>query len=132
MNYMPIDTAVKATKTLSPTIGSGEKKLNRAKLKKACKDFDALFMAQMLKSMRQTIPQTGFLGKGPGNDVYQGLMDQELSRKLSQSKGLGLGKVIYRQMLKREEKTPPVSKRGQTLKPLNPSLWRLRKIDERD
>jgi flagellar protein FlgJ len=111
---------------LSPTIGSGDKKLNREKLKKACTDFDALFMAQMLKSMRQTIPQTGFLGKGPGNDIYQGLMDQELSRKLSQSKGLGLGKVIYRQMLKREEKTPPVSTRGQPLKPLTKSFgsWR--------
>jgi flagellar protein FlgJ len=121
MDNMPINTRVKSFKPLSPAIGTGDKKLDRKKLKKACTDFDALFMTQMLKSMRQTIPQTGFLGKGPGNDIYQGLMDQELSRKLSQSKGLGLGKVIYRQMLKREEKTPPLSTGGQPLKPFTQS-----------
>jgi flagellar protein FlgJ len=118
MDNMPINTAVNASKALSPTIGSRGKKLDREKLKKACADFDALFMAQMLKSMRQTIPQTGFLEKGLGNDIYQGFMDQELSQKLSKSKGLGLGKVIYRQMLKREEKTPTVSMGGQPFKPL--------------
>ena len=115
---MPINTAVCVSKNLSRTIGSGDKKLDREKLKKACTGFEALFMAQMLKSMRQTIPETGFLGMGLGNDIYQGFMDQELSQKLSQSKGLGLGKVIYRQMLKREEKTPTVSTGGQPFKPL--------------
>jgi len=113
MDNMSINTTVNASKNLSPRIESGDKKLDREKLKKACKDFEALFMSQMLKSMRQSIPQTGFLGKGLGNDIYQGLMDHELSKKLSQSKGLGLGKVIYRQMLKREEKTPTVSTGGQ-------------------
>ena len=121
MDNMPI-TTVKSLKALSPTAGSGDKKLDREKLKRACTDFEALFMAQMLKSMRQSVPETGFLGKGQGNDVYQGLMDQELSKKLSQSKGLGLGKVIYRQMLKREEKNPAVSP-GQPLKPLTQSRY---------
>ncbi len=115
---MPINTTVNAWKKLSPAINSGDKKLNQEKLKKACTEFEALFISQMLKSMRQTVPQTGFLAKGLGNDVYQGLMDQELSQKLSQNKGLGLGKVIYRQMLKREEKTPTVSTGGQPFKPL--------------
>jgi peptidoglycan hydrolase FlgJ len=118
MDNMPINTTVNASKTLSPTIESRGKKLDGEKLKKACTDFEALFMAQVLKSMRQTIPQTGFLGKGLGSDIYQGFMDQELSQKLSQSKGLGLGKVIYRQMLKREEKPPTVSTGRQPFKPL--------------
>ena len=118
MDKMPINTMGKASNSVSPTVESGDKKIDREKLKKACTGFEALFMSQMMKSMRQTIPQTGFLGKGLGNDIYQGLMDQELSQKLSQSKGLGLGKVIYRQMLKREEKTPTVSTGGQPFKPL--------------
>ena len=122
MDNMPINTAVKAPKHLSPTIGSGDKKkLDRKKLKKACTDFDALFMAQMLKSMRQTIPQSGLLGKGLGSDIYQGLMDQELSKKLAHNKGLGLGQVLYRQMLRQEEKIPLVSRGGQPLKPFTQS-----------
>ena len=122
MDNMPINTRVKAFKPLSPALGTGDKKkLDRKKLTKACTDFEALFIAQLLKSMRQTVPQTGFLGKGLGNDIYQGLMDQELSKKLSQNKGLGLGKMIYRQILKREGKNPPVSTGGQPLKPLTQS-----------
>ena len=113
MDKMPINTKGKDYKPLSPAIGVGDKKkLNEKKLKKACTDFEALFIAHMLKSMRQTIPQTGFLGKGPGGDIYQGLMDEELSKKLAQNKGLGLGQVLYRQMLRQEKKIPLVSTRG--------------------
>jgi flagellar protein FlgJ len=122
MDNMPINTRVKSFNPLSPAIGTGDKKkLDRKKLKKACTDFEALFIAQMLKSMRQTVPQTGFLGKGLGNEIYQGLMDQELSKKLAHNKGLGLGQVLYRQMLRQEEKIPLVSKRGQPLKPFTQS-----------
>jgi len=121
---MPMNTTVNAWKKLSPAINSGDKKFNREKLKKACTEFEALFMSQMLKSMRQTIPQTGFLGKGLGDDIYQGLMDQELSQKLSQNKGLGLGKVIYRQMLKREEKASPVTPEGKIFNPLAKTVRR--------
>jgi len=122
MDIMPINTRAKAFKPLSPANGAGDnKKLNQKKLKKACTDFEALFIAHMLKSMRQAIPQTGFWGKGQGSGIYQDLMDQELSKKLSQNKGLGLGKMIYRQILKREGKNPPVSTGGQPLKPLTQS-----------
>jgi len=113
MDNMPINTRVKAFNPLSPAVGTGDKKkLDRKKLTKACTDFEALFIAQMLKSMRQTVPQTGFLGKGLGNDIYQGLMDEELSKKLAQNKGLGLGQALYRQMLRQEKKIPLVSTGG--------------------
>lgn len=115
---MPIDRIASAPKPLSPTIGSGDKKLDREKLKKACTDFEALFMAQMLKFMPQSLPQAGFFGKGLGGDVYQSLIDQQLSQKLSQGKGLGLGKMLYQQVLRREEKTSNVSPGRQAFKPL--------------
>jgi Rod binding domain-containing protein len=40
-------------------------------------------------------------------------MDQELSKKMAQREGLGLGKRIYNQVLKREEKSEPLSAKGQ-------------------
>ena len=118
MENIPINGIVSAPKALSPTIGSGDKKLDRGKLKKACDDFEALFMAQMLKFMRQSLPQTGFFGEGVGSDVYQSLMDQQLSQKLSQGKGLGLGKMIYQQVLRREEKTANIPPERRAFKPL--------------
>ena len=54
--------------------------------------------------MRQSIPQNGLPGNGPGKEVYQSLMDQEVAKKMSQRGGVGLGERLYRQVLQREEK----------------------------
>ena len=69
-------------------------------------------MARMLKLMRETIPQNGLLGNGPGKEIYQSLMDQELAKKISQRGGVGLGEKLYRQVLKREEKPSIPSQEG--------------------
>ena len=118
MDKMPIDNSANSPERLSPARQPGIQKIDREKLKKVCADFEALFLARMLKAMRQSGPQTEIFGNDPGREIYQSLMDQELSQKLSQRGGLGLGTMIYRQVLKREEKTPPVSPGGQRSVPL--------------
>ena len=82
---------------------SGSPRIDREKLRKACTDFESLFMLQLLKGMRQTVPQNGFLGGGPGHEIYQNLFDQELSKKLAQQGSLGIGEKIYRQIMRGEE-----------------------------
>jgi flagellar protein FlgJ len=66
----------------------------------------------MLKQMRQSIPQNGLLGNGPGKEIYQGLMDQELAKTISQRGGVGLGEKLYRQVLQREEKSGAAGQEG--------------------
>ncbi len=102
MGEMPIEQTDSAAPVTAGK--AGERKIDREKLRKACGDFEALLAARMLKSMRQTIPRTGVSGNDPGKEIYQGLMDQELSRKISQRGGLHLGDMIYRQVIKREER----------------------------
>ena len=105
MEKLPINNSVQSPERSTPGPRPGEKKIDREKLKKACTDFEALFVARMLKQMRQTIPQNGLLGNGPGKEVYQGFMDQELAKKISQRGGVGLGEKLYRQVVQREEKS---------------------------
>jgi len=62
--------------------------------------------------MRQSIPQNGLLGNGPGKEIYQSLMDQELAKKMSQRGGVGLGERLYRQVLQREEKAAAGGQEG--------------------
>jgi len=104
MENKPIDRTVQSLDRPAPGSQPGGKKVDREKLKKACADFEALLLARMLKLMRQSIPQNGLLGNGPGKEIYQSLMDQELAKKMSQRGGVGLGEVLYRQVLQREEK----------------------------
>ena len=81
-----------------------EMKVDPEKLKKACADFEAIFIQQLLKSMRQTVPQGGLLGEGPGMEIYQLFFDQELSKSLASRGRLGLGGMIYRQKVQQEER----------------------------
>jgi len=80
--------------------GQGDKRIDEERLKKACSDFESIFIHQVLKSMRQTVPQTGFFGEGPEKEIFQSFFDQELSKSLAQQGGLGLGNRLYRQMMK--------------------------------
>jgi flagellar protein FlgJ len=112
MERMPIDKTGKVPEASSRGNEPGGRKIDREKLKKACSDFEALFLARMLKIMRQSVPSSDLWGNGPGKEIYDSFMDQELGKKLAQREGLGLGKKLYHQVLKREEKSEPLSAEG--------------------
>lgn len=66
----------------------------------AAKQFEALFIQSMLKSMRsanQMFGSDGFL-KSDSVDFYQGMFDQQIAISLSENKGLGLAKVLAEQL----------------------------------
>ncbi len=68
----------------------------RAALRQAAGQFEALFMQQLLKSMREAMPKSGMFG-GTGHDTYVGMLDQQLSQSLAGQPG-GLAEIIARQL----------------------------------
>ncbi len=104
---MPILAINELLNPLPSVRGQQEQKIDGEKLKKACADFEAIFIHQLFKSMRQTVPKGGLLGEGPGMEIYQSLFDQELSKSLASQGRLGLGGMIYRQKLQQEERKHP-------------------------
>jgi Rod binding domain-containing protein len=77
------------------------KKKNDAKLKKVCADFEAIFVAQMLKSMRESVEKSDLFGDGFGSDMYQSMFDTQLSEKIAQGSGTGIGQILYKTMAAR-------------------------------
>jgi len=68
------------------------------RLKKACADFESLLVYNMLKTMRNTIPQSGLLKSDPGKDTFNMLMDRQIADDVARThNGLGLQKVLYDQ-----------------------------------
>lgn len=87
----PVNTAA-----LTGAVG---KKDNPAELKKALVEFEALFIDQMLKAMRETVMKSDlFHGKDNGEDIYTSLFDAELSRLMARSGGIGLEKTFLKQL----------------------------------
>ena len=65
-------------------------------LKSTAKQFDAVFMQMMLKSMREATPQDGILDSNDSKQ-YQSMLDQQLSQQLS-SKGVGVANALITQL----------------------------------
>jgi len=100
---MPINTLAASEPPLTPPIVPGGKKIDETKLKKACEDFEALFINQLMQSMRRTVLKSKFLEDAPGKEVYQSLFDREISKKMAQKGALGVGKIIYRKVMEHEK-----------------------------
>ncbi|HZH06680.1 MAG TPA: flagellar assembly peptidoglycan hydrolase FlgJ [Lautropia sp.] len=65
-------------------------------VRKAAGQFEALFMTQLLKSMRAAIPKSGMFD-GPGSDLYSGMLDSQLTQAMSSTPN-GLADIIAKQM----------------------------------
>jgi murein DD-endopeptidase MepM/ murein hydrolase activator NlpD len=76
---------------------SGEKQ--KSELKKVAQEFEAIFIAQMLKVMRETIEESGLMDGGFGKSIYTELFDQEVSLSLARRGSFGISDILYRNLL---------------------------------
>jgi len=71
----------------------------KAKLKAAAKDFEAVFTQYMLKSMQQTEKVDGQDDEqGYGKDIMTGLFNVQLAKYMSNNSNLGIGNMLYKQL----------------------------------
>ena len=75
-----------------------------AKLKRVCKEFESIFTYEVLKSMRRTVEKGDLFHGGQGEEIYESLLDQELSKGIAGAGPRSLAEQLYRQ-LKRAEGT---------------------------
>lgn len=67
-------------------------------LKAAAQQFETLFMQQVLKSMRDTVPQDGMMNSDQSR-FYTALLDQQMAQTMSTSgKGIGFARLIEQQL----------------------------------
>ena len=87
--------------TADNTIGTAaadpveEKKAAQQKerLKLACEDFEAVFIRQMLRSMRKT----AFSSAGHDESLYRDMLDEEYARVCSK-RGMGIARMLQMQL----------------------------------
>lgn len=104
-------------KTIVPkgSVGPGVEQLRRpangtvesekARLRKATKEFESFFVYQMLKTMRQTVPENSLsedtpMSGGMGKDVFTEIFDMEIARKATFGGHNSISELLYRSMEK--------------------------------
>ena len=79
---------------------SGFGKMDAEKdIEKVSRDFESVFLNKLLSSMRKTIPKSGLLDSF-ASDMFQSMMDEEMSKEMSKNKGMGMGEIIYNDLSK--------------------------------
>jgi len=85
----------------------------KARLRKAVRDFEAIFMGMMMQSMRSTVPKDETSGESFGNDAMQSLFDAEVARKMAGRSNLGLAEMLYRSITKEPMNAPDPAPGGE-------------------
>ena len=74
------------------------------KLRDAANDFEAIFVQQMLKTMRKASLDSNLITKSEGEKIFQSMLDEHYSKVMSKSGSLGLGEMIYQQLISNQGK----------------------------
>lgn len=67
-------------------------------LLKTCRDFESLFVNQMFKEMRKTIPKDGLIPTSQEQELFTGMFDEEVSKMISNSGRMGLAEMMFQQL----------------------------------
>ncbi|HET8655386.1 MAG TPA: rod-binding protein [Longimicrobiaceae bacterium] len=68
------------------------------RLRHASGQLEGVFVQQLFKVMRDTVPHDGLTDGGSGEEIFQGMMDEHLASLVPQGWEHGLGAAIYRQL----------------------------------
>lgn len=78
----------------------------RQKKVEAIRGFEEMFLNEMMKSMRKTVPETE--ESSQGKSLWRERFDAEIARKIAESGGIGLSKMLEQRLDATEMTKPPV------------------------
>jgi flagellar protein FlgJ len=72
------------------------------KLRESAEQFEAIFVQQLIKSMRSSVQKGGLISGGRAEEIFQEMLDGKYSEVISGSKSLNLADLIYRELKQRK------------------------------
>jgi len=93
----PIDSQQLLSQALSkaPKKPSGR---DPKQLKQAAQQFEAIFLRQMFKEMRATIPDGGLIKRGNADAIFTDLQDAQAAQMMAARGGIGLTDLMMQQL----------------------------------
>ncbi|MBI3584558.1 MAG: rod-binding protein [Nitrospinae bacterium] len=70
------------------------------KLKKLTADFESVFLYYVLKTMRDTVPKSGFIDGKNGEEIYRSMIDQEVAKSMADKRESGISDMLFKQLKK--------------------------------
>lgn len=73
------------------------------KIEEAAKEFEAVFLGEMVKPMFEGVKSDPMFGGGHAEEVYKGMMVQEYGKVMADAGGLGLADHVKAELLRIQE-----------------------------
>lgn len=109
MNNLTADTSMallKATQTNLPDAASNLQAAKDARkleqIEDAAKEFEAVFMSEMLKPMFEGIETDSTFGGGKGEEIFRGFMIQEYGKILAETGSIGIADQVKAELIERQ------------------------------
>jgi len=104
MEQSPIDFSATAADVLRrPDTEPARRAKTLEEAQAVAKDFEAMFLAQMLKPMFDGIGTDGPFGGGNAERIYRSLLVQEYGKALADRGGIGLADAVAQEILRWQE-----------------------------
>ena len=69
----------------------------KEKLKKVAEEMEGLFLNMLMKQMRETVPDSGYVERSEAEKMFQKQLDQRYAQDMAEDTDLGIAEAIYDQ-----------------------------------
>jgi len=78
---------------------SGKAAEKTGRLRELCNEMESIFVSVLMRQMRQTIWESDFLPRSPGEDMFRSLWEAEVAGRMQgRLGGFGIADSIYREL----------------------------------
>ncbi len=85
---------------------------NYAHIEAKAKEFEAVFLAEMMKPMFETVDVDPLFGGGQGEEVFRSMQIQEYGKQIAEQKGIGLADFVKRELIRIQQNSQEGAKNG--------------------
>ncbi len=82
---------------LGKSVKNADSSRKKQKLQHVAHEFESMFVNLLFKQMRKTIPNSELIDGGNAEDIFEEMLDSEISKKIAQRGGLGIADALMEQ-----------------------------------
>jgi Rod binding domain-containing protein len=90
------------TKTKNPDESRIDPKVMR-RIEESARDFEAVFLTEMIKPMFEGLEVDETFGGGKGEEVFQDMMIEQYGKKMSEAGGIGLASIVRDELIRQQQ-----------------------------
>lgn len=69
-----------------------------AKLEKACRDLEGVFVSMVFKQMNSSVKKGGLIDEGYAGGIYRDMLSEKYADEAVKGNGIGIAKTLFKQL----------------------------------